>query len=61
MKRHRVGVNDEVTAGSAVDVKDTAMLNTEARERFATGTNSTKRYTVKHKAFGKLGLRGHGK
>jgi len=61
MKRHRVGVNDEVTASSAVDVKDTAMLNTEARERFATGTNSTKRHTVKHGAFGKLGLRGQGK
>lgn len=61
MAGRRVGVNDEVTSGSAKDVKDTSMLNTEAKERFATGQNSTKRHTSKHKGFGKLGLRGHAK
>ena len=58
MAGRRVGFEDEVTSGSAKDVKDTAQLNTTAKERFATGKNTTKRYKSKHTPFGKLGKKG---
>lgn len=58
MKGKKVGYNDEVTQGMAKDVKDTGQLSGEANERFATGTNSTKRHKSKHKSPGKLGGKG---
>lgn len=50
----------EISGSSGKDVKDTKMLNAEAREPSDTvsGSNSQKRYTSKHKAFGKLGAKG---
>lgn len=57
----RIGFNDEITGSSGKDVKDTKQLDTTARETAdtATGSNSQKRYTTKHKPFGKLGAKGH--
>jgi len=45
----------------ARDVKDTKMLEPGAREsaKRTTGTPNNDRSTVKHKAFGALGVRGH--
>ena len=57
-KRKRIGYNDEVSSGMGTRAEDTKHLSTEARERFATGTNSTKRHKAKSKGFGKLGGRG---
>lgn len=47
--------NDQI--GKAVDVKDTKMLNTTAREKNQTGDNPLTEYTSKHPAYGKLGIR----
>jgi hypothetical protein len=60
MSGKRIGFGDEVTAGMAKDVKDTRMLDTTAREPASTvsGDNPQKRYTTKHKPFGKLGAKG---
>lgn len=52
-----MGFNDEAPKGK--DVKDTSMLNTTARETYATGKNSLKRYTTKSGGPGKLGIKGH--
>jgi hypothetical protein len=41
------------------DVKATQQLATTARETNATGTNTQKRDTTKHKPFGALGGQGH--
>ena len=49
--------NDDPPKGK--DVSATSMLNTTAREKNATGKNSTKEHTNKHTAFGKLGSKGH--
>lgn len=57
MKGKKIGYNDEVTSGMAKDVKDTKMLEPGARERFATGINSTKRHKAKHGPFGGKGHR----
>lgn len=54
----KMGFSDEVTSSSAKDVKETKQLSDGARERFATGTNSTKRHKSKGKAVGKKGARG---
>lgn len=47
--------------GAAKDVKETAMLDTTAREssKRTTGTPNYDRSKVKHGAFGGLGVRGH--
>ena len=58
MKGKKVGYNDEVGTGKAVRVEDTKQLSGEARERFATGTNSTGRHKAKNNKGGKLGGRG---
>lgn len=49
--------NDDCPKGK--DVSSTNMLSTTAKERHATGTNSTKEYTNRKPSFGKLGIRGH--
>lgn len=54
MKGRKVSFNDEVSSSSA----KTQEIGTEAKERFATGTNSTKRHTSKSKPHGKLGGKG---
>lgn len=56
----RIGFNTEVNAGMAKDVDSTKMLNATAREPRSTvdGDNPQKRYTTKHKPFGKLGAKG---
>lgn len=59
MPKKEIGYNTTVTSGMAKDVTETSQLNTEARERYATGTNEQKRYTAKAKPFGKLGKQGH--
>jgi hypothetical protein len=59
MKGKHIGYDDEVSSSSAVDVKNTAQLNDGARERFATGKNSTKRHKSKGKPVGKKGAKGH--
>lgn len=41
------------------DVKATNQLSTTAREANATGTNTQKRATTKHKPYGELGGKGH--
>ena len=41
------------------DVKATNQLSTTARETNATGTNTQKRATTKHKPFGQGGGQGH--
>lgn len=56
-KRKRIGYNSEVSAGSGVRVEDTNQLSADARERFATGTNSTGRHKAKNK-IGKKGGKG---
>jgi len=56
MSKNRHGFNDEAATGK--DVRDTQHNNPTARERFATGTNSTSRYKTKQKPFGKLGKKG---
>jgi len=43
----------------ARDVRDTAQLNTTAREKNTTGINSTKRHTHTNGKPGKLGAKGH--
>lgn len=53
-----MGFSDEVSSSSAKDVKETKQLSDGARERFATGQNSTKRHKAKAKPFGKKGARG---
>jgi len=58
MKGQHIGFDDEVTPSSAKDVKDTAHLNTEAKERFTTGTNTTARHKHKGTKVGKKGARG---
>lgn len=51
--------NMEITAGMAKDVKDTKMLDTTAREKNATGTNTQKEYvTGSGKPKGPLGFKG---
>lgn len=47
--------------GAAKDVKETAMLDTTAREsaKRQSGTPNYDRSKVKHGAFGALGVRGH--
>lgn len=57
MPKKIMSYSDTVPAGR--DVKDTNQLNTTARERNATGTNTQKRHTTKHKAYGALGGQGH--
>lgn len=52
-----MGFNDDSPKGR--DVKDTSMLNTKAREKYATGQNTTKRATNSGSSFGKLGAKGH--
>lgn len=54
--KNKKGFNDE--ACKAKDVDSTQHTNETARERFATGTNSTSRYKTKQKSFGKLGSKG---
>lgn len=54
----KMGFSDEVSSSSAKDVKETKQLSDGARERFATGQNSTKRHKAKAKPFGKKGARG---
>ncbi len=56
MNGKHIGFDDEVKAPSKVQE-----IGTTATERFATGTNSTKRYTSKSKPFGKLGHKGQPK
>lgn len=60
MAGKRIGFNSTVTSGMAKDVSDTKQLSTEARERYATGTNETKRYTTNKKPKGPFGNRGMG-
>ena len=47
--------------GAAKDVKETAMLDTTAREsaKRQSGTPNYDRSKVKHGSFGSLGVRGH--
>lgn len=59
MKGKKVGFSDEVSASSAKDQNSTSLMDASAREKNATGTNSTKRETSKHKPYGKLGAKGH--
>lgn len=49
--------NDDTPKGR--DVSATSMLNTTAREKHATGKNSTKEHTTKQPSLGKLGMKGH--
>lgn len=56
-KNNLVSFNDTPPKGK--DVKSTAMLEPGAREKFATGTNTTKRHTASHKPYGKGGAKGH--
>lgn len=51
----KVGFNDEVKSSSAKQQE----FPTEAKERYATGTNSTSRHKSKSKPAGKLGGKGH--
>jgi hypothetical protein len=57
MPKKVMSYSDTVPAGR--DVKDTNQLSTTARERNATGTNTQKRATTKHKSLGALGGQGH--
>lgn len=57
--KNLVTFSDEVGGDKGKDVKNTSHFNTTARESYATGSNTTKRETVKHKPFGKLGAKGH--
>lgn len=54
----KISYSDEVKAPSKT-AEEAGHFKTEANERYATGTNSTKRYTNKPKPFGKLGAKGH--
>lgn len=58
MKGKRIGYGDEVTSGMAKDVRDTSQLEPGARERFATGKNSTGRHKTKNTPPGKKGHKG---
>lgn len=57
MKNKIMSYDGPVPAGR--DVKDTKQLSTTARETNATGTNTQKRHTTKHKPFGPGGGQGH--
>ena len=50
----KIDYNDEIKPPSKT-AEDAGHFNTVAREKNATGTNSTARHKVKHKPFGKLG------
>lgn len=61
MAGRRIGYSDEVTSGSAKSQEAAGHLNTEAKERHATGTNSTKPHKHSKAAKGPFGKKGQPK
>lgn len=59
MKGKMVSFDSDVPSGK--DAKEGKHLSTTAREKHATGTNSTSRYKTRHGGVGKLGAKGHPK